>query len=331
MHALISRIENRLSLDEDQARDLADGFFDGGLDEAQMRTALLAFNAKGIAVDEVVGFAHSMQQHAVSIRPHVAVADTCGTGGDGMHTFNISTAAAILASASGVPVAKHGNRSQSSQTGSADVLETLGVPITLTPEQTVARIDATGFGFLYAPAYHPAMRRVAPVRKSLGVKTIFNLLGPLTNPANPAAHVIGAYSVEAQGILAQAASRMRVPRAIVVHGGGNDEAGLAVTRALDVSGNTITEFMIEPTAYGIHADAGALRVENADQSAAKVKAALHDAASVESQVVGLNAGLTLWAAGKASSLEEGFRLASDAVKDGRADAKLSQITEADSA
>ncbi len=326
--SIISRIQNRQSLDEDQARALADGFFDGGLDENGMKDALLALNAKGIAVDELVGFAQSMRMHAVPVHPKAPAVDTCGTGGDGQHTFNISTAAAILVAACGTAVAKHGNRSQSSATGSADVLEALGVPINLTPEQTAARIDQRGFGFLFAPQYHPAMKRVAPVRKALGVKTIFNMLGPLTNPAMPYAQVIGTYSVEAQDTMAAACNRLGIKRAIVVHGDGNDEAGLGRTRALDVSGSTIREFVIEPDAYGIHANTDELCVENASQSANKIRMALSDATTLESRVIGLNAGLTFLACGKARDVQSGFETAVDAVQDGRAAAKLAQITEA---
>lgn len=325
---LISRIQNRQDLDEDEACQLADGFFDGSLDEDGMKDALLALNAKGIAVDELVGFAQSMRMHAVSIHPKAAAVDTCGTGGDGQHTFNISTAAAILASACGTSVAKHGNRSQSSNTGSADVLEALGVPINLAPEQTAARIDSTGFGFLFAPSYHPAMKRVAPVRKALGVKTIFNMLGPLTNPAKPYAQVIGTYSVEAQNTVATTCTRLGIKRAIVVHGEGNDEAGLGRTRALDVSGSTIQEFAIDPQAFGIHTNTDELRVENATQSAEKIRLALSDATLLESRVVCLNAGLALLACGKARDIQSGVDMARNAVSDGRAAVKLSQISEA---
>jgi len=328
MDAFLSRIDNRHDLDEDQARAVADGFFDGSFDEDTMKATLLALNAKGVAVDELVGFARSMKAHSVPIHPHVAVADTCGTGGDGMRTFNISTAAAILVSACGVPVAKHGNRSQSSQTGSADVLEAMGIPIDLSPESTCNRIDTNGFGFLFAPQYHPAMKRVAPVRKALGVKTIFNMLGPLTNPANPTAQVIGAYNAEAQDKIAAACSRLGMRRALVLHAEGHDEAGLARTRVLDVQESQTIESSLQPAEYGIHMQHADFSVTNAIQSAEKIRFALSDASTMESRIVCLNAGLALQAAGKAADAQNGFQMARETVQTGRAAAKLAQITEA---
>lgn len=328
MHPLIIRIQKNHDLGEAEAQALADGFLDGSLDDDEMKAALLAFNAKGIAVDELVGFAHSMRRHAVAIRPTVEVIDTCGTGGDGAGTFNISTASALLLAACGVAVAKHGNRSVSSRTGSADVLEVLGVPIGLPPEETRQRIESTGFGFLFAPHYHPAMKRVAPVRKALGVKTIFNMLGPLTNPARPESQVIGAYSLEAQSTMAQAAARLGIRRAFVVHGQGHDEAGLSSTRVLDVRASRIEEFTLQPEDFGIQSDPSVLRVENAQASAEKIRSALSDAASLESQVVCLNAALALVACGKTNDVQTGFSLAKNAVRNGHATAKLAQLTEA---
>ncbi|MBI2444796.1 anthranilate phosphoribosyltransferase [Candidatus Micrarchaeota archaeon] len=328
MDALLSRIDNQHDLDEDQARTLADGFFDGGLDESAMKATLLALNAKGITVGELVGFARSMKTHSIAIRPDIEAIDTCGTGGDGMRTFNISTAAAILVSACNVAVAKHGNRGQSSSTGSADALEALGIPIDLPPEKTRELINSTGFGFLFAPQYHPAMKRVAPVRKALGTKTIFNMLGPLTNPANPSAQVIGAYSPEAQEKMAQASARLGIRRALVLHAEGHDEAGLACTRVLDIQGSQINESYLEPTEYDMQVNATEFFVANAVQSAEKIRLALSDAATMESRIVCLNAGLALQAAGKAADAQSGFQMAQQAVQSGRAAAKLAQITEA---
>jgi len=328
MDNLLNLIRNSHDLDDEQARKLADGFFDGALDETGMNAALLALNAKGVTVDELVGFARSMKSHAVPIQPKAAVIDTCGTGGDGQRTFNISTAAAILVSSCGVPVAKHGNKSQSSATGSADVLQALGVPIDLPPEQTADRIDQQGFGFLYAPQYHPAMKRVAPVRKALGVKTIFNMLGPLTNPANPSAQVIGAYSLDAQNIMAAACARLDVKRAIVVHAEGHDEAGLKRTRIVEIRHGQLVESFLEPTDFEIFAEASDLVVSDAAQSAEKVRRALKHAQSPESQVVRLNAALALRVAGKVSSVEQGLQKAQDAVESGIATAKLAEIEEA---
>jgi len=328
MHPLMARIENRQDLDQDQARQLADGFFNGTLDEPAMQTALLAFNEKGVAVDELVGFAISMRTHSVAIHPNVAVTDTCGTGGDGAGTFNISTASAILVASCGVAVAKHGNRGQSSSTGSADVLETLGVPINLPPEQTQKRIESASFGFLFSPLYHPAMKRVAPVRKALGVKTIFNMLGPLTNPAKPASQVIGAYNLDAQDKMAQAASRLGIRRAFVVHSEGNDEAGLGRTRVLDVDGKKISESKIEPQHFGIQQSAKTLQVQDAQESAGKIRTALSEVTTLESRIVCLNAALALVAAGKAPDLQSGFLLAQESVQSGKTAEKLVQISEA---
>lgn len=314
-------------LDEMQARELADGFFDGALVEDAMRKALLALNNKKITVDEIVGFAQSMRKHALPISPGVAVADTCGTGGDGMHTFNISTAAAILASACGVKVAKHGNRSASGLTGSADVLSVLGVSIDLPPNETCRRIQTDGFGFLFAPLYHPAMKKVAPVRKALGVKTIFNLLGPLTNPAKPTAQVIGAYSTDAQDKIAEATARLGIDRAIIVHSEGNDEAGVGKTRVLDANKSHICESFIIPSQFGIRGNIEELKVQDGEQSAKKIIAALENASGFESKVVCLNAALAMVAAGKVSVIEDGIALAQEAVLTGKALEKLDQIKE----
>ncbi|MBI5226514.1 anthranilate phosphoribosyltransferase [Candidatus Micrarchaeota archaeon] len=328
MQTPLTRLQNNADLDEKQAQELADGFFDGTLDEAQMKESLLALNAKGITVDELVGFAQSMRQHGVHIQTKTPCADTCGTGGDGLKTFNISTAAAFVVTACGVSVAKHGNRSVSSQTGSADVLEALGVRVNLPPEKTTQMIDTVGFGFLFAPTYHPAMKRVAPVRKALGVKTIFNMLGPLTNPASAAYQVIGTYNPECQDKMAHAVTRVGIRRALVVHGNGMDEAGFGISRILDVTGGKIEESNLDAASLGITGTITDLTVRNAAESATKIRKALSSADKMETQIVCLNAALALVAAGKAKDAHEGFHQARKAVSTGWAMKKLQESVEA---
>ncbi|MBI5036283.1 anthranilate phosphoribosyltransferase [Candidatus Micrarchaeota archaeon] len=321
MNGLLEKIRRKEDLAVREAETLADSFLEPSLSGGQMKDFLLALNAKRVSVDELVGFAQSMRSHSVRISPRAEVMDTCGTGGDSSGTFNISTAAAFVAAACGVPVAKHGNKSVSSACGSADVLEALGADIRVTSEKTTDLIERIGFGFMFAPLYHPSMRHVAAVRKELGVKTIFNMLGPLTNPAGAKKQVIGAYGREAQDIMAKAAKALGTERAMVVHGNGMDEA-YGETRLLEVTPSGIREFTIvapEPKM-------SELKVSNAAESAKKVLNSLGGNCA-ESETVAFNASLALYAAGKAE-LGECAAMAEEAIESGRALGKMTKYIEA---
>ncbi|MBI4361267.1 anthranilate phosphoribosyltransferase [Candidatus Micrarchaeota archaeon] len=323
MDELITALETRENLSENQSEQLADGFLDNTMKHEDIKRVLLALNAKGPCVEEVVGFAKSMRKHSIKIHPQRQVVDTCGTGGDGASTFNISTTAAFIVAACGQAVAKHGNKSVSSQSGSADVLDALGLNIHVPPEKTQDMIDETDFGFLFAPLYHPAMKHVAPVRKELGVKTIFNLLGPLTNPASAQFQVIGAYDAKTQALLAEAVKRLGTQRTLVVKGEKLDEAGFGKTQVLDVTKKGIDAFELHSEEFGLKGAVADLVVENAKQSALFVRQALQDD-GVKSRVAALNAALALYAAGKAETVQEGFTKAKNVLNSGRAMFKLQE-------
>lgn len=323
MQALIRALEEKRDLSESQSRELADGFLDNALSQADMKRVLLALNAKGPTVEEVVGFAESMRMHSIAIHPKKEVVDTCGTGGDGAKTFNISTTAAFIVAACGQAVAKHGNKSVSSSSGSADVLEALGVNIHLPPKKTEDMIDETGFGFLFAPVYHPAMKHVSPVRKELGVKTVFNLLGPLTNPAHAQFQVIGAYDEKTQALLAEAAKQLGTKRTLVIHGEAMDEAGFGKTSVLDVTQQGVERMELDSRDFGLTGSVADLVVNDAQQSALYVRQALQDD-GVKSGVAALNAALALYAAGSAKDVKEGFEKAKTALNSGRAMFKLQE-------
>jgi len=260
--------------------------------------------------------------------------DTCGTGGDGLGTFNISTGAAVVAVAAGANVAKHGNRAVTSQCGSADVLEALGVPVTLSPEAAVACLRATGFMFLYAPALHPALKRVQPVRRALGFRTIFNLAGPLTNPAGAPAQVMGVYSDAKLMLAAEAMARLGIDFGLVAHGrNGMDEIALSVTDAVMVSHNdghpSVGRMKLSPEMFGMKRAAvrelagGATAAENA----AILERIFAGEQGAKRNVVVVNAGAALYVGRVAGTLEEGVHLAAEAIDSGAVREKVAQLRE----
>jgi anthranilate phosphoribosyltransferase len=254
------------------------------------------------------------------------VLDTCGTGGDGSQTFNISTAAALVIAAAGVPVAKHGNRAASSHAGSADVLEVLGVNIELAPEHVARCIEELDIGFMFARAHHPAMRHVAPVRAELGVRTLFNFLGPLSNPASASHQVIGVPEPRLLAVFARALGALGSKRALIVHGdGGLDELALSgPTRVAQVDGGAISEFVIAPEDFGLVTQPNAdLRVRDARESASVIRAVLNGERGAHRDVVVLNAAAGLYVAGRAAAFDAAARLAAETLDSGAALAKLS--------
>jgi len=315
-------------LSEEEAGAAMGAIMDGEATPAQIGAMLAALTVRGETEDEVVGFARTMRARAVPLASRGAI-DTCGTGGDGAGTFNISTVASFVVAACGVPVAKHGNRSASGSCGSADVLEALGIRID-PPVSVVQRLlDETGWTFLFAPAFHASTRHAVGPRKELGVRTTFNLLGPLTNPASPAAQVVGVPRADLTLFLARCLQRLGVRRAWVVHGSGLDELSLAgATIVAAVEGEQLRTFSVAPEDAGLARSAVSdLRGGDAAANAAVAREVLGGDRGPRRDVVLLNASAALVVAGQAADLREGVALAAEAVDRGRANALLEWVKE----
>ena len=296
---------------------------------AQVGGFLVGLRMKGESVDEIAAAASVMRELAT----HVNVAgpylvDTCGTGGDGASTFNISTASALVAAAAGARVAKHGNRSVSSSSGSADVLETAGVRLDLTPEQVAACIEQTGVGFLFAPMHHGAMKHAIGPRREMGIRTVFNLLGPLTNPASAPNQVLGVYSRHWVEPLAQVLKQLGSRHVLVVHAeDGLDEISIgASTRVAELKDGDISVYTIVPEDFGMqHSDLASLTVADAGQSLAMIRAVLNNTAGPPRDIVMLNAGAAIYASGIAPSLAEGVEQAGAVLRSGKANETLEAL------
>jgi anthranilate phosphoribosyltransferase len=301
---------------------------DGEATPAQIGALLAALAVRGETEDEVVGFARVMRERAVPLSAAGAV-DTCGTGGDGAGTFNISTVASFVVAGCGVPVAKHGNRSASGSCGSADVLEALGIRLD-PPVATVQKsLDEAGWAFLFAPGFHASTRHAVGPRKELGVRTCFNLLGPLTNPARPTAQVVGVPRPQLAAFLARCLQRLGIARAWVVHGAGLDEMSLCgLTEVAALEDGTVRTFTVTPQDAGLApCDPAALRGGDAQANAAIARSVLEGRKGAARDVVVLNAAAALLLAGRAADLREGARLAERAIDEGRAAAVLARARE----
>jgi anthranilate phosphoribosyltransferase len=316
-------------LAEEEAASAMGAIMDGEATPAQIGALLAAMAARGETEDEVVGFARTMRERALPLVSRGAV-DTCGTGGDGAGTFNISTVASFVVAACGVPVAKHGNRSASSTCGSADVLEALGVRIDAPPATVQSALDRAGWTFLFAPKFHAATRHAVAPRKELGVRTAFNLLGPLTNPARPEGQVVGVPKPELTAFVARCLQRLGTKRAWVVHGSGLDEMTLAgPTSVAELDGEEIRTFTVRPEDADLAAaSADALHGGDPQANAAIAREVLSGAPGPRRDVVVLNAAAALVVAGRARDLREGARQAAGAIDDGRARAMLDRAREA---
>jgi anthranilate phosphoribosyltransferase len=312
-----------------QARQVMEAIMAGEATPAQIGAILVALRVKGETADEIAGCAEAMRLHALSVRPQRDdLVDTAGTGGDGAGTFNISTAAALVAAAGGAGVAKHGNRAVSSASGSADVLEALGFRLEQEPERIAQSIDELGFGFLFAPSHHPAMRHAAPVRKELATRTVFNVLGPLTNPAGARAQVVGVYAPELVPTIAAVLAQLEARRAFVVHGAGSvDELSPAGSNLVcEVVEGRVVQREIDPADFGVPRCrpedlAGGSPTENAET----VRTIFAGAAGPKREAVLLNAAGAIAAGGHAEDLAEGYRLAAEAVDSGAAAARLEEL------
>jgi len=307
-----------------------DSVMRGEATPAQIGGFLVALRLKGETADEIAGFAEAMRAHVVPVRPTRSdLVDTAGTGGDGAHTLNISTAAALVAAAAGTAVAKHGNRAVSSSSGSADVLEALGFELDLTPERIARSIDELGFGFMFAPTHHPAMRHAAPVRRELAARTVFNVLGPLTNPAGARAQVVGVYAPELVRTLAEVLARLGATRAFVVHGAeGIDELSPAGPNLVGevVQGN-VSERTIDPLELGVpRCDPRELVGGTPAENAARTRAIFEGSESGGARdAILLNAAGAIAAGGHAADLREGLALAREALDSGAAAERLERL------
>jgi len=302
---------------------------DGEATPAQIAGLLAALRVRGEAVEEITGFATVMRDKCVRIHPRRPdLVDTCGTGGDRVKTFNISTIAALVAAGAGIAVAKHGNRSVTSRCGSADVLEALGVNLAPPPEVVQACIDEIGIGFLFAPAFHPAMKHAVPVRRELGIRTVFNVLGPLTNPAGARAQVLGVFAPEWTEPLAHVLCNLGAARAFVVHGmDGLDEIStLGETRVAEVKDGRVTSFSLRPEQVGLEpATADDLAGADAEASAQIALAVLKGEQGPRRDIVVLNAAAAIVAGGRAETLEEGVAAAARSIDSGAAADTLERL------
>jgi anthranilate phosphoribosyltransferase len=305
----------------------------GEVSPSMTAAILIGLRVKKETIGEIAAAATVMREFSakVPVPDGTNLVDIVGTGGDGSNTFNISTASMFVAAAAGAKVAKHGNRSVSSKSGSADVLEALGAKIELQPEQVAQCLAETGFGFMFAPVHHPAMKNVAPVRKELGVRTIFNILGPLTNPAGAPNILMGVFHVDLVGIQARVLQRLGAKHALVVHGrDGMDEITLAAgTLVSELRDGEIEEYEILPGEFGLPmSDLRAIRVDNPEQSKAMILDALEDRPGPARDIVLLNAGAALYAASVADSIIEGVDRARVVLANGSARAKLDEYVAA---
>ncbi len=305
----------------------------GRANDAQIVALLAALRTKGETLDELVGFAVAMRRHAQPIfdsgrSPQGLLVDTCGTGGDAHCTFNVSTAAAFVVAGAGVRVAKHGNRSFSSICGSADVLESLGVSLAVPPQRIGAAIEQVGIGFLFAPAVHTAMKHATAARRQLGGRTVFNLLGPLTNPAGATVQVLGVSAVALTALLAQALAELGVERAFVVHGAdGLDEVSIsAETYVSEVREGAVRSYKVTPEDFGVpRAPLEALLGGDAAENARIIRGILDGEPGPRRDIVLANAAAALVAAGLAGDFREGARLAAESIDSGAATAKLDAL------
>ncbi|MGH2568806.1 MAG: anthranilate phosphoribosyltransferase [Bacteroidota bacterium] len=323
----IAKLSNKRDLTKHEAYAAMNQIMSGEASDAQMAAFLMGLRLKGETVEEIAACATVMREKSVRITSkHQNIIDTCGTGGDASGTFNISTTAAIIASAAGAVVAKHGNRAVSSRCGSADVLKALGVNIEIPPEKAVRVLDEIGITFLYAPLLHGAMKYAANVRKDLAIRTIFNILGPLTNPAGAKRQVLGVFSLSLTDKLAGVLKELGSEHALVVHGeGGFDELStVGWTKVSELRNGELNMYELRAGEYGLNSTSvESLRGGDTDQNAAILRAVLEGEKNAPRDIALLNAGAALFVAGIALSLREGIAQAQDAVDSGAAQRKLS--------
>jgi anthranilate phosphoribosyltransferase len=330
---LLAKLVDGRILTADEAHAFFAACLRGEPTPAQVAAAVTALRIRGETVEEIAAFATAMREAARTLdHPYDAI-DTCGTGGDGQHTFNISTAAALVLAGAGLKVAKHGNRAMSSKSGSSDVLSVLGVNLQASPAQQRRSLDQAGIAFLFAPAYHGAMRHVGPVRAEIGFRTVFNLLGPLSNPAGAKRQVMGVYDPRLLEPLAEVLGRLGAARAWTVHGQGLDElTTTGETEVAEWKDGSVRRFSVTPEEAGLpRADLAALRGGDAEENADALRALLDGATGAYRDIVLLNAAAALIVADRAVDLAEGAALAARVIDDGRAAKALADLVEATNA
>jgi anthranilate phosphoribosyltransferase len=332
MQAALARLARGQDLSSRLAMEAMEEVASGRASEAQIASLITALRVKGESAEEIASFARVLQGHARAVRPNIRgmLVDTCGTGGDGAGTFNISTAAAIVAAGAGIPVVKHGNRNVSSSCGSADVLEALGVVVDLSPERSCTIVEEIGIGFLFAPVYHPALRHAAKVRRDLGFSTIFNLLGPLLNPAGAPARLCGVYSPDLIPKFAASLLSLGTEQGMVVHGDGLDEITVSgPTLVAEIGGDAVRNYTLAPEDFGFSRSplstlAGSTPAENARI----IRQILAGKEGPARDVVIMNAGAAIYLGGGAHSYAAGISRAEAAIDSGAAAGKLDALVSA---
>ncbi|MCD0422460.1 anthranilate phosphoribosyltransferase [Rubrivivax sp. JA1024] len=329
--ALTRVIEHR-EIFHDEMLDLMRRIMSGEMSPVMIAALAVGLRVKKESIGEIAAAAQVMREFAtpVPLADRRGLVDIVGTGGDGSHTFNISTASTFVAAAAGARVAKHGGRSVSSTSGSADVMEALGAHLNLSPEQVAACLEETGIGFMFAPNHHAAMKHAAPVRKELGVRTIFNILGPLTNPAGAPNQLLGVFHPDLVGIQVRVLQRLGSEHALVVYGTcGMDEISLSgETMVGELKDGEVREYVVHPSDFGLPVyDARVLRVANREESVGCIRRVLANEDGPQRDIVLLNAGAALYCAGVAGTIADGVRRAREAVASGAAAAKLAQYVE----
>lgn len=328
--SLLNRLLNRENLPHDDMYELMRNIMGGQLTSAQISAVLVALHMKGETVSEIAAAVQVMRDLSskVTVQDDKYLIDTCGTGGDGAQTFNISTASALVAAAAGARVAKHGGRSVSSTCGSADVLEKLGVNVNLTPQHVAHCVQELGVGFMFAPNHHSAMKYAAPVRRELGVRTLFNLLGPLTNPAGAQNQVMGVFQRDLTVKLARVLQQLGSRHVLVVHGAdGMDEISISgPTYIAELKNGAVLEYSVQPQDFDLQtAPLDSIRVANADEARMMLLSVLDNQPGAAHDIVQLNAGAAIYVAGLTATLQEGVKKAKEAIASGAAKNKLEAL------
>lgn len=327
----IEKLIDGQDLDFDETKEVMSLIMSGEATNAQISSFLTALRIKGETPTEISACATAMRDKGQKLHHDSPVAEIVGTGGDKANTFNISTVSGFVVSGAGVPIAKHGNRSVSSKCGAADVLESLGIKINLTPEQNEQVLKECGMCFMFAQVYHTSMKYAAPVRRELGTRTVFNILGPLSNPAQAEINLIGVYDSALVKPIAEVLQKLGVKRGMVIHGlDGLDEITLTdKTLACEINGDKLTEFEIDPTEYGFTlCDKSELVGGSAEENAEIARAILSGEKGAKRDIVTLNSGVVLYLAGKAESIKDGVALAQETIDSGKAMQQLKKLIKA---
>lgn len=335
---VIQQVVEGETLSQDLAAHTMDAIMSGDITAAQIGALVTALRMRGETIDEIAGFASAMRDHALKVEissDGQPLLDTCGTGGDHSNSFNISTTATFVIGAAGIRIAKHGNRAASSKCGSADLLEGLGVKIELTPEQVAECVERVGIGFMYAPAFHPAMRYVGPTRREIGIRTVFNVLGPLTNPAGASHQLIGVGHPEIAGKLAEVLARLGSKRAVLVYAEeGLDEVGIVGETAMtewDASRGSVESSIVSPRDFGLTTGVmDDIVGGDVEENVTITRSILAGEDGPRRTITLLNAGAGIYAAEAASTLAEGIEMAANVIDSGAAAGKLEELVRATS-